>query len=287
MSSSHAVYAQATGSATPPAPGATTLTASTPAGQAVTPAAAGSPASGTSAAPAANPPVSTEAACKQALTSLGAGDPSAVKSLPIAQQISILQDEATEAVFTCLAIAEGKTSHCDALAKPKKDKCVEQSQFISELKGLPKESIKAQIIYHICLGEGSKADCGKLREAIKTRDAAKCAGLSKPTGPWGSHNCVALATGDAKECAGASDPSVRAECAALATDDPSLCPKDATDCTNLAGNFALIKKNGLAGINDPVVAAALKGKEGCAPLVARLEHTCGGAPAAPSPVPSP
>jgi hypothetical protein len=222
-----------------------------------------------------------DAVCKKAVADLGVGDLSGFKSLPQQTQTALAQSSGAANLFTCLAVAEGKTSYCDPLPKTARDSCVEQSKLLGGLKTIPKESVKAQLIGHLCLSEASKEDCDKVREAIASRKAAICEGLSKPDGAWGRDGlCPALASGDPAKCNTAPQPEQRDACAALATDDPKRCPKGATDCTNMVGNLAALKKQGgEAAEVDPTTAAVWKGKKACAPLAPALESVCSAAEA--------
>lgn len=228
-----------------------------------------------------SPTVADGAACKKALAGLAAGDLSALKSLPPETQTALVQGQTAWDVFRCLAVAEDSTGYCDVLPKEMIGKCVKHYNLVRDMKTLPNESLKAQIMYHICLSSGiTPTDCGRLREAITSRNAALCSGLPKP---WETQTCPALATGDAKACEGASEPVRRDTCAALATDDPDRCPQGATDCVNMVRDFVLMKQGGLGAARDPSVAAARKGREACAPLLTKLESSCGTVSAPPAP----
>lgn len=233
--------------------------------------------------------------CKQALASLGAGDRSALKSLPPETQDALVRNGGQDSMlaFTCLAIADGDTTYCDVLPEEFKRKCTERFQLVSELKGLPKDALKPHILHRMCMGTGgSTAQCGQLQEALTTHNPAKCSDLPAP---WGGGFCAALASGDPATCNNAPEPAQRDGCIALVTNDPSRCPKDAADCVRMARNFAVFTKEGLGaeGSSDPTLAAVRKGKDGCVPLLARLEQVCAPVPAPPAPaaastpVPSP
>jgi hypothetical protein len=228
--------------------------------------------------------VNGSAACESAVKALGAGDAKPFEALPKELASGLTQNLAAPGAFTCLAVADGNTKPCDALAKEAKQSCVEQAKFLLELKGVPKEAMKAQIVQRICLQEGSKADCAKLRQAIVARDAALCGQLSTAEGAWGREGlCPALASGDPAKCSVDPEGEKRDTCAAMAADDPKRCPKGGADCVAMVGNFAAINKGGIAGGGvDPTTAALSQGKKACAPLLADLQKACAsaGSPAA-------
>jgi hypothetical protein len=236
------------------------------------------------------PPAPDEGPCKRALQELGDGKLDAFTSLPPDQQAALLRDPQASTLFTCLAVADGKTSFCDTLTEQAKDGCLEQLKLMGELKTLPKEAIKAQIMYQVCSrgvpGEVSQQDCDTVRKAITAHDASLCKGLSQNEGAWGRVGlCPALATGDAAKCTAPEKvhsemsaeqrAAILSTCAALASDDPKRCVKKDASCTTLANNLAMLKKDGLeSGELDPVTAAVRAGRKACAPLVAAMEKGC-------------
>ena len=205
------------------------------------------------------------AQCKNVTTKLSAGDSSALQSMSSDQRIAAMN------AAICLALADDNSRYCDALPADKKSECVDQWKFVRELKGAPQGNLKALTLHHLCLKNGAKADCDKVRDAMTAADASKCKGISNPQqGVF----CGALATGDAAKCSGLPEGADRELCAALATDDPARCPKDSTDCPKMVGSFAKVKKEGLQGTNDPRMAALRNGKAACQPLMADLERSC-------------
>jgi hypothetical protein len=253
---------------------------------------AGAAAPATGGTPSAQQPVGTpaevvDAACKYAVTGLGDGKLSAFKSLSADERTALAQRKGAVDLFTCLAVADGQTSYCEVLPTTAKRDCLEQLKLMGELKALPKERIKAQVIYRTCSrsvpNEATEKDCDTIRKAMTARDASVCEGLSKSEGAWGREGlCPALATSDPAKCNGAPEQAQRDTCAALATDDPSRCPKDAAECSTLVSNLATLTKDGLAGHETvPVLAAVHSGRKACAPLVAALQATCVSAPVTP------
>jgi hypothetical protein len=240
--------------------------------------------SGAAATPTAPPPTASPApadgACERALHELGDGKLNAFTSLPPDGQAALLRNPQARALFTCLAVADGKTSFCDTLNKQDKNDCLDQLKLMGELKTLPKEEIKAQIMYRVCSrgvpGEVSKQDCDTVRSALKAHDASLCKRLSKPEGAWGRVGlCPALASGDATKCNGAHEQAQRDSCAALVTDDPKRCPKNDPQCSSMVNNLLMLQKDGLdSGELDPVLAAVRAGRKACAPLVAAVEQGC-------------
>lgn len=209
-------------------------------------------------------------ACKQAVTDLGTGDVG-LKALPDTKRTTVIQHQSATRLFTCLAIAEDKSARCDALPKQGKGECAAQFQVARELKGVPKERVKAQLIYRSCLPNAAKADCEAARDAIMAGDPAKCKG-AKGVNP---DFCAALASGDAAKC-GALQGAERDLCSAYVTEDPKRCPKDSGDCQLVVSTFAKLKKEGLDGMQDidPTLAAVSKGKAACAPLMSEFEKFC-------------
>ena len=242
---------------------------------AVPPTSVPTPASDTPAVPVAQ--VTAAAAvmvtCKQRVATLTSGDPSAFAPLKAETRDALMQETAAVRAFTCLAIANDNGRYCDALPARQKDDCTSRWQFVRDLKS-SKGSVKAQLLYRMCLGQDSPAQCEKLRDAIATHTAGMCTGVDKPTT---SAFCAAIASGDATKCEVLSEPSDRDQCAALATDDESRCPKEWADCVNLVRGFAKAKHEGLQGLEqtDPEFGAAVKGKSACTPFLAVLEALCG------------
>lgn len=199
-------------------------------------------------------------ACEKAVTALGSGDLSAMKSLP-PETRAALEREYTEhyglaEVFSCLAVADDDSRYCDLLPNPEKDGCLSQRQFIHGLKALPKGASALPLVdarlYQQCTSVLSKADCGKMQEAMTTRDAAKCKGLPDDL----SILCDAVVTGNA-----------------------SRCPKEGDDCSRTVALVAKLNKDGLEGLRvdsdlEVFVAAARDGKPACAPLLALLKRSC-------------
>jgi hypothetical protein len=222
--------------------------------------------------------------CKKALAGLGSGDTAALKALPQKKLTVLVDDDRALKVFTCLAIADDSGTYCESLPERTRNECVQHWHLVRELKGLPKESLKAEIIYRACFNEREKEDCDRIREAILAHDSSKCSGIAKP---WDSF-CAAFSTGDAGKCTGLVLAEERGLCAALATDDPSRCVKDSKDCINMARDFAIMKTQGFAGagISDPTVGAAIKGRKACAPLIADWQAACAPAQTVVTPGPS-
>ena len=252
-------------------------------------------AAGTATGPAPNAPAAPdEGACKRALQELGDGKLDAFTSLPPDRRAELLRDrQASGALFTCLAVADGKTSFCDALTEKAKDDCLDQLKLMDDVKKLPKEAIKARLMQQVCSrgGQVSEQDCDTVRKALTARDASLCKGLSQREGAWGQVGlCPALASGDATKCNGAHEQAQRDSCAALVTDDPKRCPKNDPQCSSMVNNLLMLKKDGLDSSEiDPVLAAARAGRKACAPLVAAMEQGCRSsapAPGAPTDAPA-
>lgn len=253
-SSSHPGWAQTPVDSTPAA--VTPIRVTSPSqpskDQAVTPSPAGSPMPDAKGA--------AEDPCEKAVTALGSGDLSAFKSLPpetrAAFERAYREHYGLAEVFSCLAVADDNSRYCDLLPNPEKDGCFSQRQFIHGLKALPKGAsalpLVAARVYQQCTSVLSKADCGKMQEAMTTRDAAKCKGLPDDL----SILCDAVVTGNA-----------------------SRCPKEGDDCSRTVALVAKLNKDGLEGLRvdsdlEVFVAAARDGKPACAPLLALLKSSC-------------
>ncbi|MDX2167124.1 MAG: hypothetical protein SF182_08680 [Deltaproteobacteria bacterium] len=214
--------------------------------------------------------------CGAAVKALGNGDSKPLKALPPALADRLTAGQKAAEAFTCLAVAEGSAKSCDRLPQSSRAACEERTKFLLGLKSAPKEALKAQIIHTICLQEGSKEDCAKLKQAIATRNPAACQQLSQADGAWGREGlCAALASGDAAKCSVVPEGEKRDTCAAMATDDAKRCPKGSADCVAMVGNFAVLSKGGLDGEGlDPTTAALRQGRKACAPLLEGLADAC-------------
>jgi hypothetical protein len=176
--------------------------------------------------------------------------------------------------ISCLAVADDNEKHCDLLGEDAKKACVDQWKVGRELKGLPKEKVKAQLMYRTCASNSPNMNCDVVREAIGEKDAAKCKNLKEASQQT---FCNAVVAGDAKKCDAIPAGPERDYCAAFAADDPGRCPKNATDCIAMASGFAALKKGGLEGFAniDARIAAASMGPKACANLLASLDEACG------------
>src|SRR6185295_4277248 len=148
-------------------------------------------------------------------------------------------------------------------------------QFMHELKSLPAPSLKAQMLFRMCLNDNDKSDCDHVLNAIAGHDAAECAELAKA--PMRTF-CAAVAQADATKCDSLEVSDQRSMCAAFASDDPSHCPKEeGRDCVAMTRAFATWKlaEPVAAADMDPVGAALRWGKPAyCAPLLADFERVC-------------
>jgi len=261
-----------------------------------TPAAAEEPAAPAKAAPAAgekagdSPAAATPAAdakptvaadkekaagdCRKAVEALGKGDPSALDALDKNQRDLLVGQPAAADALTCLAIAENNEKFCAALPPEGKDACVSHRKVMGDLKGVPKEGLKAQIIHKMCVNDMPAGDCEIVRQAIAAGDAGKCTGLTKIDANF----CTAIASADASKCKALSDKTMEAVCAAYALDDPKHCPDDSQDCRNLTTFMATVSKKGLSGVADlnSGAAAAVEGRSSCAAALSALEKVCDG-----------
>jgi len=216
------------------------------------------------------------AMCKDSITRLGGGDLAALDALPPEKRAALAKDGKTVNVLKCLAVATNNGRYCGLLpTKQSQTECLAAWELARELKTMPKEHMKAQIIYRGCLVNASKAECDKFRTAMTSRDAAKCKSVSKDAD---RAFCAALVSGDATRCKDLPDAAYRDTCAAYATDDATHCSKEAgADCAKLAQGFAAVTKEGLAGfdqIDATAAAASRDGKAACGPLLADLERHC-------------
>ncbi len=214
------------------------------------------------------------ASCQKTAAGLNSADLAALKALPTDKQTMLMHAPAAANLMACLTIAENDDRFCKMLADTaQRDKCVQHWKDVRELKALPKEQLKAHLIYQSCIGSTAKADCETVRDAMAAGDAAKCAALS--SAPLRAF-CAAIATGDASKCKTLPAGEERGRCEAYATEDETRCPKDSGDCRNLARSFAAIRKSGLGAVEDidPTTAAAVKGRQSCAPYVTEFEHFC-------------
>lgn len=222
------------------------------------------------------PTVDGAALCKQAVARLASGDLESLDSGASSLR-SLMGSAAAVQVMTCLAVANNNGRFCDALPEQGKQNCTAQSEFLRELKNVPKETIKAQVFYRLCLTgtpKAEKADCDRVREAMISGNASACQSLSTAEQ---RDFCAGLATGDPKKCSSMADAAQREFCAAFMTDDASRCPKDAEHCRYMVRAIATLRKEGFGSDNDldPIVAAVGKGKRACEPLLTDLERACG------------
>lgn len=230
---------------------------------------------GGEAAPTAEPTPSAEV-CKAAVAKFGGGDRAALDGLPPAQKASLLGSEAGGRVLACLAVAENDDTFCESLPDDRKQECHLNREMLGDMKDLPKEQLKAYVMHRLCLQDGTAAECGAIEAAIRSRDASGCSAITDRSRQI---FCEALATGDAAKCGAlpvGTDDGNRGVCAALASDDPKRCPKDAGDCARLVGTLATMQAKGLGGLakNEPGLAAAREGRAACAPLVGQLQAAC-------------
>jgi hypothetical protein len=218
-------------------------------------------------------PTRDSAALAKSCATLGSGDLSALDSLEKEKRQGLVGTPQALHALTCLAVAANDKRPCEALEDEGKKRCLDQLSTFGDLKDLPKEGVKAALLHRMCLAGSSKADCDKIRDAMTKKDAAGCASLGAAEM---REFCSALVSGDASKCKGLPEGEERGRCEAYATDDPSRCAKDSVDCRNMAGAFAKVKKDGLAGLGDidPGAVAATKGKDACAPLLAALATAC-------------
>lgn len=219
-------------------------------------------------------------ACKQAVAKLAKGDTKALSATSSGGGRSLAENGASEPAVTCLAVAIGNVRICDALADPAKKACAAHAQDVADLKGLPKEAIKAQVIYGLCMSgepKQEKAVCEKARDAVKSGKAEGCAAFSKPSD---RDLCAGIATGDASKCSALADADQRDFCAALATDDAKRCPQGSDHCRTMISTIVALRKGDAKEVEplDPILAAAKGGKQACAPLLAKLEKDCSGQP---------
>jgi len=215
--------------------------------------------------------------CKTAVAALQSGDPAGLNSLDAKLKAALVQDLAALPGFECLAIAKENAGYCELLSGASKDRCIKQSQLMRELKSIPPEQVKYQVLYRSCLVNSPKAECDQVREAWVSGSADSCKTLKEG---WHRDFCAALVTADAEKCKGVKDAEYRGYCVAVVTEDPQKCPKEALDCPGEVQGFARVKKEGLAGFlaglkdADPAAVAASKGAEGCAPFLTELERVC-------------
>jgi hypothetical protein len=218
-------------------------------------------------------PKAAEEACKKSVAGLRTGDFSALEALPENERNALLSGPTGVRVLTCLAIGEDNKSRCDLLEEDAKKACLDQWNLGSELRKVPREQMKAQLLYRACVSSSGGADCELLREAVGTGDAAKCKDLKDASRRT---ICTAIASGDAKKCDGVKESAERAYCAAFATDDATRCPKEATDCIAMARGFAAIRKGGLDTFRDidATIAAATLGTKACGALLDEAQKSC-------------
>lgn len=210
--------------------------------------------------------------CRKAIKKLGAGDAKALDSMDEEWRNSLMKRPAAASAMACLAVAENDEKFCQALPSKSKEKCLQQHKLLGGLKDVPKEKLKARLVFAMCSENSPTSECELVRDAIASSDADKCSGVSKDNVAF----CKALATGDASHCKGL-DEETRATCSAYALDDPKHCPSDSTDCRNMAEAFATIKKKGLAGLGDiePGAVAAASGRDACSGILEKLAKDCG------------
>jgi hypothetical protein len=246
-----------------------------PAGEGAENGAAEAPEEGATPKPTVDPKAAEEA-CKKAVATLGSGDVSSVEALPESERMALLTGPTGVRVLTCLAIAKDDKSRCDLLEGDAKKACLDQWQVGRELKNVPKEKMKGQLLYRTCASNSGGANCNLLREAVDSGNADKCNGLEDAAR---RAFCAAVASGDVKKCNAVPEGPQRAYCAAFTTDDASHCPKDIPDCIAMARGFAALKKGGgLEGFQDidATIAAASVGTKACNALLSELEKSCGG-----------
>ncbi|HYD47576.1 MAG TPA: hypothetical protein VEB21_04480, partial [Terriglobales bacterium] len=221
------------------------------------------------------PPVIDAAAaerCKEAVQALANGDAAALQVLPPAQRDGLQNDPLVWRMLTCLAAADNNARICDSLPGDNKEACVGQVELSQELKAEPSdtpEGFKAVILHRACRQFAPQAGCEGVREAIKTNDSSKCSGVG--AGVF-RNLCEAISAADPQKCDGIEAEDARALCTALASNDASRCIANDDYCKTLVGGAAAIKDRGLAGLQnfDPTIAAARKGREACAPMLALL-----------------
>lgn len=212
------------------------------------------------------------AACQKVTAGLSKGDLSALKELPKEKKVALERQGRLARVLACLAVADGKRGHCDALPARGKEDCLADVDFTLKLKALPKGSspmpAAAIRLGQLCRskeakadcengkrgGEGTscytKADCDKLQDAIASKSPDKCTGLPK---------------------------SLATLCAAVAGEEAARCGKgeESGDCAKIVGVLPKLQQEGLGALDDDLSKAALSGKrESCALLLADLEKSC-------------
>jgi hypothetical protein len=214
------------------------------------------------------------AACKTAAAGLAAGDTAGFAALAPDQRAQLVHDPAVTKLFVCLAVGADTATHCETLPPSQKEDCAAQWQLAHDIRSLPPQSVKFEILYRTCLPNGEKADCDRALEAMTTHDPAKCESLSRVSD---RSFCAAFASGDPASCDQLTLRAERSFCAAIATDDPSRCPEDAIDCINMARAFATWKMNEAGKNADPTTGAIRWGVSACAPLAAEFERSCAAA----------
>jgi len=239
----------------------------------VTPDAAAAKAQAEADAAAAKAKAEAMESCKKTAAGLNAADLAALKALPADRQTILMKAPSSISLMTCLTVAENDDRFCKMLTdKDQQERCLQHWKQVAEIKALPKEQVKANVIYRSCIEGTAKADCDALRDAMVANDVAKCKAVSSELRSF----CEAVVTGDAGKCKGLPAGEDRGRCEAYATEDESRCPKDSIDCHNMARNFAGFRKSGLAGVQgiDPSAAAAVNGRQACASYVTEFERLC-------------
>jgi len=199
-------------------------------------------------------PPAADSPCGKAMAGLLAGDPNALTVLSDAQRKAVVEYGRAPLAFSCLAIADDKEAYCAVLAKAGKASCTNNWRLVHDLKAQPAGAdalpFIAEQFHHQCTTEFSKAECDKFKAAIGSGDAAKCKGVPA---------------------------AIDGLCAALATGNDSLCPKDDADCRKTTAAVNKAKKKGLAAVDlgDPILSrAATNGRAECKPLIDDLALRC-------------
>jgi len=189
--------------------------------------------------------------CKKAVTALGRGDVSLLKTLPASTQTALDSEGLVMQALFCIAVATNDTTFCKSLASPRDGECLGQLGLIHGIKNLPEGASALPLVtpeyYKQCLPRFPKAECDKFEQAWTTGKAETCKGLTKDLGAF----CSAVLNGAAAQC-----------------------PPSEGDCSKLIADLAKLQKDGLAALDDPMALAALKGKEQCAPYLATVEQRC-------------
>lgn len=189
--------------------------------------------------------------CKQAVSALGKGDVSGLKSLPADKQAALEKSGLAMHALNCIAVADNNEAYCNSLGSPRKEECLAQLRFIQGIKQLKKGAWPLPLVvpeyYKNCLAQFPKSECEKFREAWMTGKASGCKGLAKDL----SGLCSAVLLGNA-----------------------ALCPPTEADCAKLVVDLPRLQQGGIEALDDPMTRAATQGKAACAPYLEAAERFC-------------